>query len=269
MKIHHLNCGSLNARFPRAKAIVYCLLVETNEGLILVDTGIGRQDYTDPSRLMRFFIYWIGIPCKMEETAAYQIEDLGYRISDIRHIVLTHLHLDHAGGMRDFPEAKVHIYRTEYEAGMNPRGLLERAYDPSHWSHGPDWVVHGDEEIDWYGFKSLPIIEGLIPDIRLVPLPGHTRGHCGVVIATEYGWLFQCGDAASPFHPDSDLHGLDQSKHTTAVLPSWFVYRVLGRHVPRIRELLQKHGDEIEAISSHDLYSFQKYRSPVGGLEST
>lgn len=269
MKVHHLNCGSLNARFLRAKAIVYCLLVETNKGLILVDSGMGRQDYTDPSRLMRFFIYWSGVPRKMEETAAYQVEALGYRLSDVRHIVLTHLHLDHAGGIRDFPEAKVHIYRTEYEAKMNPRGLMERAYDPSHWSHGPDWVVHSDEEIDWFGFTSLPIIEGLIPDIRLVPLPGHTRGHCGVVIATEHGWLLQCGDAASPFHPDSDLHGIDQSKHTIAVLPSWFVYRVIGRHVPRIRELLRKHGDEIEAISSHDLYSFLKYRSPAGGLEST
>ena len=269
MKIHHLNCGTLNPQFPRAKTIVYCLLVETNKGLILVDSGMGCQDYTNPSRRMRFFIYASGVPRKMEETAAYQVEALGYRLSDVRHIVLTHLHLDHAGGMRDFPEAKVHIYQKEFVAGMKPRSLMEIAYDPSHWSHGPDWELHGDEEIDWYGFESLPIIEGLVPDIRLVPLPGHTRGHCGVVIATEYGWLFQCGDAASPFHPDSDLHGIDQSKHAIAVLPSWFVCRVIGRHVPRIRELLQKHGDEIEAISSHDLYSFQKYRSPAGGLESS
>ena len=269
MKIHHLNCGTLNPRITPATAIIYCLLVETNEGLILVDTGIGRQDYMDPNRRMRFFLYWTGASCKMEETAADQIKVLGYRLSDVRHIVLTHLHFDHAGGMRDFPEAKVHIHRTEYEAGMNPRGLIEIAYDPSHWSHGPDWVLHGDQEIDWYGFQSLPIIEGLMPDIRLVPLPGHTRGHCGVVIATEHGWLFQCGDAASPFHPDSDLHGLTADKHPLAWLPKWFAYRVIGRHVPRIRELLQKHGDEIEAISSHDLYSFLKYRSSAGGLEST
>ncbi len=264
MKIHHLNCGSLNARFPRVKAIVYCLLVETNEGLVLVDTGMGRKDYIDPSRLMRMFIYLLGIPCKMEETAAHQVQDLGYSIEDVRHIVLTHLHLDHAGGLPDFPEAKVHIYQTEYEAGMKPRTLLERGYDPSHRSHGPNWVVHGDEESDWYGFKSHKIIEGLEPEIRLVPLPGHTRGHCGVAVATEKGWLLQCGDAASPFYPDSDIHGLSPDKYIAGALPKWFVYRVIGHQVPRIRELLQKNVDEIEAISSHDLYSFEKYRSLVG-----
>ncbi len=264
MKIHHLNCGTLNARFPRVKAIVYCLLVETNEGLVLVDTGMGRKDYIDPSRLMRMFIYLLGIPCKMEEAAAYQIQELGYKLSDVRHIVLTHLHLDHAGGLPDFPGAKVHVYQTEYEASRKPKGLIERAYDPSHWAHRPDWVVHVDNGVDWYGFNSLPILDGLKPEIRLVPLPGHTRGHCGVVIATENGWLFQCGDAASPFYPDSDIHGLSPDKYIAGALPKWFVYRVIGHKVPRIRELLQKHVDEIEAISSHDLYSFEKYRSLAG-----
>ncbi|MCK5646801.1 MAG: hypothetical protein KAH97_08475, partial [Anaerolineales bacterium] len=144
-----------------------------------------------------------------------------------------------------------------------PRGLMERAYDPSHWSHGPDWVVHDDQEMDWYGFKSIPIIESLTPEIRLVPLPGHTRGHCGIAIGTERGWLLQCGDAASPFHPASDLHGLDSRKHLIAVFPGWFVPRVIGTHVPRLRTLLRDHGDEIEAISAHDSYSLQKYRPAV------
>jgi glyoxylase-like metal-dependent hydrolase (beta-lactamase superfamily II) len=261
MKIHHMNCGSLYAVYPRVKAITYCLLVESDDGLVLVDTGFGRQDYTEPSRLMRFFFYWTGVPRKIEETAAFQVQELGYQLSDVRHIVLTHLHLDHAGGLRDFPRAKVHIYREEYQAGMKPRGLMERAYDPSHWSHEPDWVFHDDQEVDWFGFRSIPIAEGLTPEIRLVPLPGHTRGHCGVAIGTERGWLLQCGDAASPFHSASDLHGLDSRKHLIDVLPGWFVPRVIGTHVPRLRTLLRDHGDEVEAISAHDSYSFQKYRS--------
>lgn len=265
MKIHHLNCGSIYAPIVRKKSIVYCLLVESNEGLILVDCGMGRKDYTGPSLLMRIFIYLMGIPSNIEETAAYQVQQLGYEISDVRHIVLTHLHLDHAGGLPDFPEASVHIYRTEYEAHKNPRTLLERGYDRSHWAHGPNWVVHGGEVEDWYGFDSHRIIEGLEPEIRLVPLPGHTRGHCSVAVATEKGWLLQCGDAASPHHPASDLHGLDSSTYFAGILPEWFVLRFHGPHAPRIRELLQTYGDEIEAISGHDIYSFERYTSERQG----
>ncbi len=80
-------------------------------------------------------------------------------------------------------------------------------------------------------------------------------------LATKIITGFQCGDAASPFYPDSDIHGLNPDKYIAGALPKWFVYRVIGHQVPRIRELLQKHVDEIEAISSHDLYSFEKYRS--------
>lgn len=261
MKIHHMNCGTLHGRFPRLDAIIYCLLVETNQGLVLVDTGIGRQDYLKPSPLMRLFMYWVGVLGDIEESAAYQIEKLGYSLSEVRHIVLTHLHLDHAGGLRDFPDAQVHIYRTEYEARLKPRGFMERAYDPTHWSHEPKWIVYDHADEDWYGFKSLRIMENLTPEIRLIPLPGHTRGHCGVAITTEKGWLFHCGDAAAPIHPESDIHGLDRSMYTGSVLPNWLVRYLLGTNVPKLRELMQNHGDEIEAITAHDTYSFHKYRS--------
>jgi glyoxylase-like metal-dependent hydrolase (beta-lactamase superfamily II) len=219
--------------------MVYCLLVETNEGLILIDSGLGRNDYTNPSFLMRSFIFIMGIPRRIEETAFHQVQVLGFKISDVKHIVLTHLHLDHAGGLPDFPDAKVHVFQTEYEVHKKPRKLLERGFDPSHWAHGPDWVIHRGKEDDWYGFSSVSIIEGLEPDIRLVPLPGHTSGHCGIAVATKKGWLLQCGDAASPIHPASDLHGLDTNKHRAKVLPKWFV----------------------EAISGHDLYSYERYTS--------
>lgn len=260
MNIHHLNCGTLRGRFPRLDSMIYCLLVESNQGLVLIDTGIGRQDYLNPSLLMRLFMYWVGVLGDINESAAHQIEELGYSNSDVQHIVLTHLHLDHAGGLRDFPDAQVHIYRTEYEARLKPQGFMERAYDPTHWSHEPRWIVHDLADKDWYVFNSLRIIENLTPEIRLIPLPGHTRGHCGVVIATEKGWFLQCGDAAAPLHSYSDIHGLDQSKHTGSILPIWLMQYMIGRNVPKLRKLVETHPDEIEAISAHDIYSFQKYR---------
>jgi hypothetical protein len=85
-----------------------------------------------------------------------------------------------------------------------------------------------------------------------------------VVIRTDDGWLFQVGDAASPLHPASDIHDLESDQHTATVLPAWFVRRFLGNHAPDIRALLNRHGDEIQAISAHDIYSFQRHATRGG-----
>lgn len=53
MKIHHLNCMSYTLGVPE---ITHCLLIETNDGLVLVDTGLGTQDYTNPSRRVKSFM---------------------------------------------------------------------------------------------------------------------------------------------------------------------------------------------------------------------
>jgi glyoxylase-like metal-dependent hydrolase (beta-lactamase superfamily II) len=261
MTIHHLNCGSMFPLFPRVQAITYCLLVETNQGLVLVDTGFGTQDYTAPSRMMRIFTFLMGVPRKVEETAAYQVRKLGFSIDDVKHIVLTHLHLDHAGGLWDFPEASVHVYRAEYEAALNPRGLIEHGREKSHWAHNPKWVLHDQLTEDFYGFASIPILDRLSPEIRIVPLIGHTRGHCGVAVATSKGWLFHCGDAASPFYRDADPNPHPEAKYISRMPMAGITERFIGPHVPRLRRLVLEHGDEVNLISGHDIFSYSRYTS--------
>ncbi|NIS79804.1 MAG: MBL fold metallo-hydrolase [Anaerolineales bacterium] len=260
MHIYHLNCGTLRPLFPKAEAIIYCLLVETSQGLVLVDTGFGTYDYSAPSPLMKFFLKWMGVACVLEETALHQISRLGFRAKDVGHLILTHLHFDHAGGLPDFPHAKVHVYGPEYRAAMDPHGLIEYAYDASHWAHEPDWVLHEEVNHSFYGLDCIQIMPGVDPEILMVPLTGHTRGHCGVAIRMPDGWLFQCGDAASPFHQDTDLHDRDKSQYCANILPRWFAYRVIGPHVPRLRVLVREHGQEVSVISSHDIYSFREYQ---------
>ncbi len=155
MKIHHLNCGTLNAPLVNIASIVYCLLVETSQGLVLIDTGFGTQDYLHPNRKMRFFLNYMGVPRLDAETAISQVQSLGFNPADVKHIIQTHLHIDHAGGLVDFPSAEVHVFQAEYQAIQQPKGVMEFAYVQQHWAHHPAWKVHESCGEEWFGFEAV------------------------------------------------------------------------------------------------------------------
>lgn len=111
------------------RLVCHCLLIETDRhGLVLVDTGIGLRDVQAPRpRLGWFFLLLNGIRLEEGQTALRRIERLGFRAADVRHIVLTHLDFDHAGGIEDFPEATVHVLGPELEAASGRRhGFIAR-----------------------------------------------------------------------------------------------------------------------------------------------
>ncbi|MGI5328544.1 MBL fold metallo-hydrolase [Actinomadura nitritigenes] len=214
MRIHHLNCGTtrpLGGRFVTgaarplmfARQVCHCLLIETGDGLVLVDTGFGLGDTAHPERLSRRFRFYARPVLDPDETAARQVVRLGYAVGDVRHIVLTHLDVDHAGGLGDFPDAKVHLSAAELDAARRPLTAQERfRYHAAQWAHGPDWVPHSTAGDTWFGFSAVRDLPGLPPSILLIPLAGHTRGHLGVVIDTgdegnggSRRWLVHAGDA--------------------------------------------------------------------------
>ena len=137
MRIHHLNCGSLCPRGGRlfggaggllspAPMCCHCLLIEGDDGLILVDAGLGVEDVNEPRRLGFLFNATARPRLDVAETALRQVADLGFPPSDVRHIVPTHLDLDHAGGISDFPGAAVHVFAAELRAASSRPTLNER-----------------------------------------------------------------------------------------------------------------------------------------------
>ena len=137
MRVHHLSCGSLcphggrliggeGGLLSRADVVCHCLLIESADGLVLVDTGFGIDDARNPARLGQPFRALLQPAAAIEETALTQVEALGFAAADVRHIVATHLDPDHAGGLPDFPDAEVHVLAPELAAALHPR-LDERA----------------------------------------------------------------------------------------------------------------------------------------------
>jgi glyoxylase-like metal-dependent hydrolase (beta-lactamase superfamily II) len=188
--------GGTGGPWSVAPMCCHCLLIESREGLILVDTGLGVEDIADPRRLGFAFVAAARPRLEVSETALRQVADLGFRPADVRHIVTTHLDLDHAGGLVDFPWASVHVFAPELRAALNPPTSMERnRYRAAQLSSVAKWapVEAGGE--DWFGFSCVRALPGGRDDVLLIPLPGHTRGHCGVAVWTGDGWLLHCGDA--------------------------------------------------------------------------
>lgn len=207
MKVHHLNCGCMcpfgGAFFDgfspgvTAHLVCHCLLIETEQGLVLVDTGFGLRDVRSPrSRLSPFFIAFNNIQFEQKYTAIAQLEQLGFSAQDVRHIILTHLDFDHAGGLEDFPNAIVHVMQSEMDAVKERRGFIDnRRYRYEQWNEVEHWKFYEAGGEDWFGFEAVHDLAGLPPEILLIPLAGHTLGHAGVAIHTAEGWLLHAGDA--------------------------------------------------------------------------
>lgn len=271
MKVHHLNCGTCcpvggrlfdgTSDSPFGHLVCHCLLIETQAGLVLVDTGFGTRDVDHPSRrLSPFFLTLNNIQLRREETALAQVEALGFAADDVRHIVLTHLDFDHAGGIEDFPRATIHVTAREKEvAQMGEGGVFvgTRRYRPQQWDEAGDWRLYpfgGGES--WFGFDAVRDLAGLPPEILLVPLAGHTWGHAGVAIREPGGWMLHAGDAY--------FYRGEVGAEEYACTPMLRGYQRLMEvdrkarldNQKRLRRLSLDHGEEVRMFCAHDPVEF-------------
>lgn len=278
MRIHHLNCATMcplpaelvNGRggyLTRGLMVCHCLLVETEQGLVLVDTGLGLADVADPvARLGRAFLAFTSPRLDPKETALRQVERLGFRAADVRHIVLTHMDVDHAGGLPDFPEARVHVYATEHEAAMAGRTLTERhRYRAVQWAHGPRFELYATRGEPWFGFECVRELAGLPPEVLLVPVVGHTRGHCAVAVDTGGGWLVHAGDAYfyhGEMHPERRRcpAGLEIFQRAVEMDA-----RARRDNQERLRLLARDHSGEVRLFSAHDPIELDACREAAAG----
>ncbi|WP_433754697.1 MBL fold metallo-hydrolase [Nocardia sp. CA-135398] len=248
--------------FRRAEVACHCLLIEHPAGLVLVDTGYGEQATVQPE-------LWVGQKVirrtnpVFDQVIARQVEALGFSRADVRDIITTHLDLDHAGGLADFPDAHVHVYQDELDAMTGPHGPKERfRYRPVQIAHGPKWITYSESDSSddqWFGFTAVRELQGLSPEILMVPLAGHTRGHVGVAVDTGNGWLLHAGDAYS-------YHGQMAARPRMPLGARIFEQSVdtqrpkRAENQRRLRELVHNHRGTVTVFSSHCATEFQQLR---------
>ncbi|MDH6264839.1 glyoxylase-like metal-dependent hydrolase (beta-lactamase superfamily II) [Rhizobium sp. SG_E_25_P2] len=274
MRIHHLNCGSHcpvggfmfdgTSNGPLAHICTHCLLVETPDCLVLVDTGYGLKDVRRNTGRRLPFIWPLILNTRLREqdTAIHQIKAMGFSARDVRHIVLTHLDFDHAGGLADFPDATVHVMSGERQAAENARGFIARQrYRPAMWKDVKQWRMYETGGETWFGLQSVRDLDGLPPEILMAPLPGHTVGHAGVAIRSADRWLLNAGDSfmhvgqLDPTRPNCpagiELYQAIMSTNRNARLDN----------LERLRELKRDHGSDVSIFASHDGVQLAAMRS--------
>ncbi|WP_146648621.1 MBL fold metallo-hydrolase [Labilithrix luteola] len=274
MRVHHLNAATLcpasarlvNGRgglFERARLVCHVLVVETSTGLLLVDTGLGRDDLATPSRLGRTWLRQVSPRLDQAEPVVAQLARIGATANDVRAIVLTHLDLDHAGGIADFPRATIHVHTRELEAasqGLGTRSNVRYVHDQ--WRHGPIWSTFEDGNDRWFGFEGVRTLGETKDEVLLVPLRGHSTGHTGVALRSCDRWLLHAGDGyffhgqvETPPHAPRILRAFQRRSDVDTA--------ARAANQERLRALVESHEDEVTLFCAHDALEFDRLRGDL------
>jgi glyoxylase-like metal-dependent hydrolase (beta-lactamase superfamily II) len=158
-------------------------LITGGDAPIVVDTG-----FSDPSIMGNLGMkgWW-----RDDQGMETQLAKHGLEMKDVRYVLHTHLHIDHAGYDDQFPmETTVVINRRELEYSVS--GLMGEQYPASYVKHLVDRLHHPGAlrllDLEAVGYEEI------IPGVRCVSAGGHTEGSMNILVDTDEGVACICGD---------------------------------------------------------------------------
>lgn len=252
IEIFHFNCVTIVSPI-NDNVCGHCLLLKENDKLILVDTGIGLLDVLNPiERIGQQLIDIVGYSFDEKQTAVRQIENLGLDPEKVTDCIISHLDNDHVGGLADFSNATVHLSAEELDNfnSDNPRYLKLPL------AHNPTIRTYAKSDLEWFGFEARKIIADIETDIFLIPLFGHTLGHCGIALKKYNKWLFYVADV---YYMRIELNDINHPVNELAKMRADNNDLRIAT-VDKIRKLLKDHP-EIEIFGYHDIEEFKLYKN--------
>ena len=195
MKLWALRCGDLHTDVGgllegkrsgiMGDVPVMCFAADTGNGVLIFDTGM-HESCCGPDAAAHFGSMWttFEIRCPRHALVDERLRQAGYSVDEVRWVVNSHLHFDHAGRNAAFPAATQYVRTRELvwarDLATVPSGVL--AGDLAE-LNAPEW----DYDVEFV----------IAPDLRLISTPGHTPGHQALHVTFDDGAAFVCaGDAA-------------------------------------------------------------------------
>ena len=171
----------------------YAFAIEHRDGVILVDAGASAGLMRLP-RWHPFFRFAVRFDVAPEEEAGARLRALGIGPRDVKLVALTHLHIDHDGGLAAFPHSRVLVGPGELRAASGLAGRL-RGYLPERWPAGfdPEPLALADEAYGPFARSRRLTRDGAVV---AVPTPGHTPDHVSIIVEDDECAVVIAGDAA-------------------------------------------------------------------------
>jgi N-acyl homoserine lactone hydrolase len=192
VRLHALATGSMTSSLGgfldgEAGDITYpvpVFVIEHPAGLVVVDAGLHPSLATSTSRLRKLAgMFQVHLPDDGSGTVGPVLGAAGFDPAGVGHVVLTHLHFDHTGGLAELPNARVVVQAREWAERADERLVSVGAYNPDDVELGHDRIeVDGDHDLFGDGTVTCLLTDG------------HTAGHQSVRARTEAGTYVICGD---------------------------------------------------------------------------
>jgi glyoxylase-like metal-dependent hydrolase (beta-lactamase superfamily II) len=193
----------------------YAWLIDHPEGPIVIDTGQGRHLLDNAHSLHPYLRGAVRFRIETDEEIGPQLRALGIKPRDVKRVVLTHLHVDHDGGLAHFPDSEILVSRGELHTARGLMGRV-RGYLPNRW---PTWFNPTALDLTAEPFGPFAASRSLTRagDVIAVATPGHTADHVSVIVMKEGITYVLAGDTSynEALMLDGQLDGVSADEATT------------------------------------------------------